>query len=154
MIRTLIMVAVAGFLVSLASLTAAVVITGPYAVTHGAWTWSPNGWGRDWDEPTDEAASADRAPTSRQIAWSGGDTLTVALPADVQVARASGPASITLTGPARALSRVEIDDGIVRYASGDDDDPRLSIAVTAPTLTRVILRHRGEVTLADAPPRR
>lgn len=153
MIRTLIMVGIAGFFVSVVSLSAALAITGPRAVMHGAWSWSPNGWGHEWDESVDGASSSDRSPATRQLAWSGGDTRTLALPADVQIVRAPGPAGLTITGPADAISRVEIDGGIVRYASGDDDHPRLAITIQAPALARVFLLHRGEVAWADAPVR-
>ena len=45
MIRTLLMIAVAGFLVSAVTLSVAVAITGPAAIANGAWSFGPDGWG-------------------------------------------------------------------------------------------------------------
>ncbi len=99
--------------------------------------------------------SATRRTTSREIAWSGGDTLTVEVPADVKVARTAGAATVTVSGPAQAVADVEIEDGVVRWREGhdDDDDARLSLVVAAPTVTRFVMRHRGVLTTADLAPR-
>ena len=103
MIRTLLMIAVAGFLVSAVTLSVAVAITGPEAIVHGAWSFGPHGWGwrhhyREVDESRDDGPE-----TSRDIAWTGGDHLVVSVPADVQYTQADGPAKLTVSGPAGAL---------------------------------------------------
>jgi hypothetical protein len=157
MIRVLATIAVAGFLVSVGTITAAVAIAGPDAIAHGAWTWSPHGWGSvdHVGDSKDDDASRETATTTREIAWSGGDTLTVEVPADVKVARTAGSASVTVSGPAQAVADVEIEDGVVRWREGhdDDDDAHLNLVVTAPTVTRFVMKRHGVLTTADlAPP--
>jgi hypothetical protein len=150
MIRTLVIIAVAGLFVSVVTLSAAVGIAGPDAVAHGAWTWGPNGWGRDRDDSVSESRPEDRVQTTRRIAWSGGDTLTVELPADVTLARASGPPQIAINGPVEAVADVVIDDGVVRY-QGRDRDTRVILTVAAPPVTRIVMKRHGAITLAPPP---
>lgn len=50
MIRLFAIIAVASFIVSSVTLTAAVAIAGPDVVASGAWTWTPHGWGRSEDD--------------------------------------------------------------------------------------------------------
>jgi hypothetical protein len=152
MIRVLATIAVAGFLVSVATITTAVAIAGPDAIAHGAWTWSPHGWGwvDHFSESKDDDAPGEAATTTRQIAWNGGDTLTVEVPADVKLARTAGSAAITVSGPAQAVADVEIEDGVVRWREGHDDDDRLTLVVTAPSVTRFVMKRHGVLTTADA----
>jgi hypothetical protein len=152
MIRALVIIAVVGFVVSVATLSAAVGIAGPEAVMHGAWTWGPNGWGRDWDSPGQDSRSDDGARTTRTIAWSGGDTLTLDIPADVEVTRTAGPAQIAISGPVAAVADVEIDDGTVRYRSDDDHEARVTLQIAGPPVTRIVMKRHGEVTIAPTPP--
>jgi hypothetical protein len=151
MIRTLVIIAVAGLFVSVVTLSAAVGIAGPQAVMHGAWTWGPGGWGRDGEDPDTDARAGDGVRTTRRIAWNGGDTLTVELPADVTLARASGPPQIAVDGPLEAVADVEIEDGVVRF-QGRDRDTRVTLTVAAPPVTRIVMKRHGAITLA--PPQR
>jgi hypothetical protein len=150
-IRSLVIIAVVGFLVSVATLSAAVGIAGPEAVMHGAWTWGPHGWGRDWDTHDEASRSDDSVQTTRKIDWTGGDTLTVEVPADVELVRSSGPPQIAISGPVVAVADVEIADGVVRYKDEDGHDGRLTLSVTAPGVTRIVLKRHGAITLAPPP---
>jgi hypothetical protein len=151
MIRVLIIIAVAGFLVSVVTLSVAVGIAGPEAVAHGAWSWGPNGWGRDWHGRDQDPQGDATVRTTRQIAWEGGDTLTVEIPADVEITRTGNPGEVAVSGPLAAVADVEIDDGVVRYKSDHDGDPRLTLTVSSPKVTRIVMKRHGAVTLA-APP--
>ena len=143
MIRTLLMIAIAGFLVSAVTLSVAVAITGPAAIANGAWSWGPEGWGwarhgHGWSHSRSGVSedSDDGPQTSRDIAWSGGESLTVSVPAEVQYTQAEGPAKVTVTGPSGAVADVRVEDGHIRY--DDDrghDEQKLKIVITAPAVT-------------------
>ena len=53
MIRVLIMITVAGFVLSVATLSAAVAIGGPEAIARGGWHMAGGDWNWDWDEHDD-----------------------------------------------------------------------------------------------------
>jgi hypothetical protein len=131
MIRALIIIAVAGFFVSVATLGAAVAITGPQAIARGAWAWSPHGWGRDWDDPGEGGAAHDTTRATREIAWDGG-ALRVDLPADVRFSQVQGPGKVVVSGPVEAVTDVEIEDGALRYAADHAHDDRLTVEVSVP----------------------
>ena len=88
MIRVLVMIAVAGFLVSVVTLSTAVAIGGPELITDGVWNrWADFGWNwddADWSDHGRHRRPRRRGPqTTRDLAWTGGDTLDVDVPADV-----------------------------------------------------------------------
>jgi hypothetical protein len=147
MIRTLLMIAVAGFLVSAVTLSVAVAITGPEAIVRGAWSWGPEGWG--WRHHHREASeSRDDGPqTSRDIAWPGGERLVVSVPAAVEYTQSEGPAKLTVSGPSGAVADVRVEDGQIRYDDDSDhDDQKLRIVISAPSVTDFTLE--GDETLS------
>ena len=155
MIRVLVMIAVTGFFVSLVTLSVAVAIGGPAILESAAWGgWGPH-WSHhgDWDGWGWDSRHWDRgrgAETTRELTWTGGDTLDVDMPADVQYTQ--GPvAKVTVSGPARAVNDVEIEGGHLtwngrhhRMHFGD-----LHVVVTAPAVTHFELSGSGELTIAD-----
>src|SRR4051794_20384388 len=112
MIRVLVMIAVAGFFVSLVTLSTAVGIGGPDIFEHIAWGGFNHGhWmfdDDDWNSRRDRGDRDRGAQTSRDLAWSGGDSLDIDVPADVQYTQAAGPPKVTVSGPERMVSEVEI----------------------------------------------
>ncbi len=145
MIRVLIMIAVTGFLVSVVTLSTAVAIGGPDVLANGAWGWGRNGdwnFGRDYGDWNGRHwgrhAWADSGPqTTREIDWTGGDSLEIDVPAEVTYTQAPGAGKLTVTGPKEAVEALQIDGGQLRFA----DDRRhhwadLTIAMTAPAVTR------------------
>jgi hypothetical protein len=150
MIRVLVMIAVAGFLVSLASLTAAVAIGGPELLESAAW----GGWNPHWVHRSDSVTYSERwsgAETTRDMAWTGGDTLDVDVPADVQYTQ--GPeAKLTVSGPERALDDLEVDGGRLTWRYGRHHHMHfggLRIALTAPSVTRFELNGSGDLAIAN-----
>lgn len=152
MIRVLVLIAVAGFFVSLVTLSAALAIGGPQVLAHAGWGWGRHEWvfghTRFFDDHDHD--HGDNGPqTTRDLAWSGGDALDVDVPADVRYAQ--GPAAkITVTGPQRAVADLEVSGGHIRFAHGfrhhwDDD---LTIVVTAPAVTRFGLSGSGALAIA------
>jgi hypothetical protein len=154
MIRVLTMIAVAGFLVSAVTLSVAVGLTGPQNIMNGAWSFGPNGWGGHWQGHNHWSWSRDEdrndgPQTTRDIAWRGGDTLSIDLDAEVQYAQAPGPAKVTVTGPQSTVADVEIQNGEIRYKDDDSHDARLSIVVTAPSVTKFVMESSGKLAIAD-----
>lgn len=136
MIRVLVMIAVTGFLVSVVTISTAVAIGGPELLTDAAW----NGWGgrhfhwnRDWDDGGWRRGGPEG---KREMAWTGGDTLTVEIPAEVRYTQAVGAAKLTITGPQRELDNLVIEDGHLRFTHGRRHWDDLVIVMTAPNVTR------------------
>jgi hypothetical protein len=155
MIRVLVMIAVTGFLVSIASLSAAVAIGGPDILTDGVWNrwidgdghwgWSSDDWGsRRWGHGWSHDAGAQM---SRDVAWSGGDTLDVDVPADIRYTQAPGPGKLTITGPEREVSAVEVDGGHIRFNRHGMHWGDLTIVMTAPGVTRFDLNGSGALSI-------
>jgi len=155
MVRVLVMIAVTGFLVSLASLTAAVAIGGPALLESAAWGgWSPH-WGHhgdysgwSWDVRDDDRRGGG-AQATRDFTWNGGDSLDVDVPAEVTYTQAPGPAKITVSGPERLVSEVEVEGGRISWTHrhhhmhwGD-----LVITMTAPNVTRFELGGSGKLAI-------
>ena len=155
MIRVLVIIAVTGFLVSVVCLSAAVGIAGPEAVARGAGSWDPDGhwnFGRDFDGRGIRHhgdRESDGPQTTREIAWTGGDSLDVDLPANVKYTQSPGPAKLVVTGPRGAVADVEIDDGHLRFSHDRDRDADLTIVMTAPSVTRFAMSGSGKLVIAD-----
>jgi hypothetical protein len=153
MIRVLVMIAVAGFLVSVVSLSAAVAIGGPDFFTDSVWEhWADNGhWGWDSDDWADRHGrhGRDGGPeTTRDVAWTGGDTLSIDVPADVRYTQAPGPGKITISGPEREVADVEVEDGHIRFMRhGHHHWGDLTLVVTAPAVTHFDLASDGTLSI-------
>jgi hypothetical protein len=166
MIRVLVIIAVTGFLVSVACISVAVGLAGPQVIAHGGWAWSPPGWGPDawrrdgfrhrfddhaegWEWRRRHWGDEDAGPqTSREIAWNGGERLGVDLDADVSYSQAPGPAKVVVSGPQAAVADVRLDNGDIGYAAGRDHDVRLTIQITAPAVKRFDLDGAGTLAIA------
>jgi len=148
MIRVLFMIAIAGFVLSVATLSAAVAIGGPDAVANGGWKVLSGRWGDwdtnarwDWDTEASWGAGAGRGEmgpqATRTLAWSGAEGLEIDLPADVRYVQQAGPATVVVTGPQRAIDDVAVRGDSIRYERhGAHWRPKLSIVVTAPNISR------------------
>jgi len=154
MVRVLVMIAAAGFFVSLVTVSIAVAIGGPAVLEDAAWHgWSPHwshhgDWeGVGWDDHWDRRGGG--AETTRELAWTGGDTLNVEIPADVEYTQ--GPtAKVVVTGPEREVQELEIDDGRLTWRHdhhhmhfGD-----IRVAMTAPSVTRFEISGSGKLSVA------
>lgn len=162
MIRVLVIIAVTGFLVSIVCMTTAVGIAGPEAIANGAWSWRPfhgwdHGWDFDWDFDTDDnggsvhhhhGRDSDGSQTTRQMAWTGGDSIDVELPANIQYTQADGPAKLVVTGSRDAVADVVIDDGHLRFDHDDRHEGDLTIVLTAPSVSRFTMDGSGKLAIA------
>jgi hypothetical protein len=146
MIRVLALIAVVGFVMSVACLSAAAAIGGRDAAEHG-WDF-PEHWNihvddndYDSDDADDEdgAASASGPQTTREIAWDGSSGLDLSVPAEVRYTQGSGPAKLTVTGPKGAVDHVVLDHGQLRFDEPMSHAPRLQVVMTAPNVSRFAL---------------
>ena len=151
MIRVLLMIAVAGFVLSVGSISAAIAIGGPVAVAHGGWNLA----GRhhaDWDWDDDDDRS-DRwgETTTRTLEWSGSNSLDLDLAADVRYVQAEGPATVTITGPARLVDHVIVRGDAIKYEDRGHrrHRARLNIVVRAPNISSFDISGRNNLTIED-----
>lgn len=142
MIRTLITVAIVGFVLSIVAISTAFGIAGgpfaihDWAIDRGSWAWGSTGHHHWRHHHGDEDAAArrdgDSAAVTRDFNWSGSDHLMVEPTADIVFTQ--GPVTkLTIHGPADALDHLKLADGHIRYDSDfEPDDTRLKIIMTAP----------------------
>jgi hypothetical protein len=136
MVRTLLLIAAAGFLVSVVTLSVAVALAGPQAFRHGyAFTLGDHGW--RWSDHSQRRSDVDHdagPEATRDFPWSGGSSLNVSVPAEIEYVQADGPAKVTATGPQGALDDLRVENGRIRYAGDGWHDGKLRLVVTAPAV--------------------
>ncbi|MFI4965842.1 MAG: GIN domain-containing protein [Caulobacterales bacterium] len=149
MIRVLVMIAVTGFLVSVVTLSTAIAIGGPDLLTEGAMNgWRGGHWGWSWSDDDQPWSHGDRgAQATRDVAWTGGDTLDLDVPADVTYTQAPGAGKLVISGPQREVANVEVRDGHVRFAHHGRRRGDLTIVMTAPAVTRFNLSGSGKLAI-------
>jgi len=153
MIRVLLMIAVAGFVLAVGSISAAVAIGGPEAVAHGGWnlaSGSHDGWDKDWDWDDDDS-SRNGAQITRTLEWTGAERLDIDLAADVRYIQQAGPATVVVTGPQRAVERVVVSDDSIRYEHRRRHRhyPKLTIVVRAPNISSFDISGRNTLAIED-----
>ncbi|HEX3365827.1 GIN domain-containing protein [Phenylobacterium sp.] len=149
MIRVLVMIAVTGFLVSVVTISSAVAIAGPDLFTDAILNHSFIGghWTGD-DDFSWEKDSHSGPQATREMAWTGGDTLEVDVPAQITYTQAPGDGKITVTGPQRTLDNLEVDGGRLRFGHGHyRHGGDLTIVMTAPAVTHFDLRGSGRLNI-------
>jgi hypothetical protein len=145
MVRALVVIIVAGFITSVACISAAVAIGGPHAIARGAWMWN---WNDDDGPHTWRYPAADAGPQSqRNYPWTG-DRLEVNAPAEIDYVQAPGPAKLTIRAPADTLNQVRVDGGRITLANGRPRWSKLHITLTAPNVTRFELNGADELTIS------
>ena len=152
MIRTLFLIAAASFVLAVACLSGAAAIGGR-ELLHRRW---PDNWTvhiRDDDggsvtiSPRGDEDAASGPTATREIAWTGGDSLYVDLPADVQFAAGAGPGKIIVTGPKGAVDRVALSGSHLELTDEDGGGGRVSVALTAPAVRRFVLNGDQNLSL-------
>ena len=156
MIRTLAMIAVAGFLLATVCLSVAITLAGPEAVERGVWSWTDNDWnyswrpghGLSWSSHGDHQ-DASAAGASRNFPWPAGDKLQIDLPADVRFTQADGPAKLVMHGPQSALDHIVVNNGRIRFDEPSFDAEDITIELTAPKVTSFELSGSGKLDIRD-----
>ena len=160
MIRTLLIIAGASFVLALACLGGAMALGGRDLANNG-WTWTLRD--SDGESIRFERDDGRRSPVvTRTLAWTGGDALIVSLPGDVDYVQ--GPeAGVTLSGPQSIVDRVRLENGELKMTDGDEvvyfqwngrggnawsENDQLRITVTAPSVKRFEVRGSSDITVA------
>lgn len=162
MIRKLFLFAGVSFVISIGCIAASAALISQDVNTHG-WNMSVLEDGDHVRFKKGDFAKAD-LPVTKTLAWTGGDSLSVDVPADVVYTQ--GPtAGITLTGPQALLDRLQFNDGKLTYTDGPerqhivtlhwgqdgfdarDSDDNLKIVVTAPNVKTFALAGNGDLSL-------
>lgn len=165
MIRTLLIIAAAGLVLSMASLGGAFALGGRDMARNG-WAWTFHD--KDGDTVSFERSDGTEGPeVTRTLDWTGGQTLTVDLSADVDYVQGATP-GVTLTGPASVVERVRLVDGRLTWA--DREGPQhervifgrhkggrgvwvrsdaVKIVVTAPNINSFNVEGSGNLRLRD-----
>jgi hypothetical protein len=148
MTRTLLLITGVGLGVSVFCFIVVAAIGG--AALHGGWNHS---WrihdgtvvvGRDFSPSPDGGGPAE----TRQIAWSGADSLYVGIPADVTFTQAPGPGKLIITGPKGTVDQIEASGSDLDYRDEPDNAQRVKVVMTAPDVRSFSLS--GDETLAIA----
>jgi hypothetical protein len=154
MTRTLLLIAGASFVLAVACLAGAAAL--------GFHEFGGHHWGHRWnvnfddghhvwfhDDGTSNATvAADGQSASRDIAWSGGDSLDIDVPGDVQYTQAAGPAKITVTGPADMVNHVVVSGSHLQLDQDGDFSGTVKVVMTAPNVRHFSIS--GSDTLAIA----
>ena len=165
MIRTLLIIAAAGLVLATASIGGAFALGGRDMARHG-WEWTFRD--RDGDTVSFERDDGTRGPdVTRTLEWTGGQTLTIDLSADVDYVQ--GPtAGVTVTGPAQLVEKVRLVDGRLTWADRDGPNhetvvfgrrehgrgiwvhsEEVKIVVTAPNINSFNLEGSANLMLLD-----
>jgi hypothetical protein len=152
MTRVLLLIAGASFVLAVACLAGATAL--------GWHHFGGHPWGHRWnvqfddghhrwvhdDDASNATTVASSQPASRDIAWSGGDTLDIDVPGDVQYSQAAGPAKITVTGPADIVSHVVVSGSHLQLDDDGDFSGTVKVVMTAPNVRHFSIS--GSDTLA------
>lgn len=155
MIRTLAMIAIAGFVLSIASFSAALAIGGPEALMDAAWSrgwsWSDGGWGwRDHHHRgRQDLVRGDGPEGSRELAWTGGDSLEIEVPAEVTYSQAPGPGRLVISGPQDMVRDLALDGGRLHLEGSHLGFGQLKVTMTAPDVRRFDVSGSGRLDIAN-----
>ncbi len=149
MVRTLLIIAAASFVLMLVSFAGAAALGGP-ELLRGGWTLDLSDWDNDGHHSVDWSGPA----VERTLEWSGTDTLILALPADVTFTQGD-ETSVVVRGPEGVVQRVTLIDGRLSLPDSDGGDrltivgrsEGMTVQITAPDVSRFILDGYGELTL-------
>ncbi|NBB15970.1 DUF2807 domain-containing protein [Caulobacter sp. SLTY] len=148
MIRTLSIIAAAGFLVCLACFTAVFALGGGEVVRDGFVIPAV----LERLEEGDSYEPSDTPRVEKTIAWAGAEALTIEVPADVVYIQAPTP-TITVSGTPRLVDRVRVEGGRVFFVDEDENHVswgnrrRLTVTITAPKVTRFEVNGSADVEI-------
>ena len=136
MIRTLAIIAAAGFILCIGSLAGALGLAGGASGLKSKVTQFANEAEIHIDSGDDEIIIGDSGPrATRQMTWTGTDTLEIDAFADVTYIQ--GPAnSISLEGPAAVLDKVSVRNGKIEFDGHRWKGGALKVTVEAPAVRR------------------
>jgi hypothetical protein len=143
MIRTLSIVTVAAFFLSVVCLSVAISMAGPDLIAEGFWSpWDRHGV--TWSHTVDYHGLS----STRTLAWDGGERLEVDIPADVRFSQAEGAPSVTVSGPREVIDHVVLKDGRLHWEGRSYESGHgVEVQLTAPKVTRFELNGGGDLDI-------
>lgn len=156
MIRNLVIIAVASFVLTVACFAGVAALGGRDLIEHG-WSIPASVFDDEEGDVHISVGGKDDAgpPRTRVEDWDVGATLSVDLPADVSY-RPGAVGEVTITGPQALVDRVVIHNGSLRWAdtytvSGGRhlryNRDRLRISVVGPSVKRFVLNGSQELSI-------
>lgn len=136
MIRTLAIIAAAGFILCIGSLAGALALAGGASGLMAKVTQFTKDMDINIESGDDEIVLHDSGPkVTRKLAWTGSDSLEIDAFADVTYIQ--GPArSVTLEGPAALLDRIKVREGRIDFDGGRWKGGALRVVIEAPGVSR------------------
>jgi autotransporter translocation and assembly factor TamB len=160
MTRTLILIAGVGFLMAVICLGAAAALGGRDLAEHG-WTMhggTLHGVHFTVDDDRDgrtgvrwsRSANVDGGgpAETREIAWSGGQSLDIEVPADVRFTQSSGPAKLIITGPKGTVDQLRLSGSDLDFDQKPGNPQRVTITMIAPDVRHFTLEGDGDISIA------
>ena len=152
MTRTLVLIAGASFVLAVACLSGAGAL-GWNVAKHRHWTdnWRVQ-FGDDHDRrfighvDSDDADSG--ATVTRELAWTGGDSLDVGLPAKVQFTQSPGPAKLVVSGPKDAVDHVVLSGSHLQFDDDGDYGGPLRVTLAAPDVRHFDISGAADLAIA------
>ena len=153
MIRTLLIITGAGLVLCIAALSGAAALGGNDLARHG-WTWTfPN----DGDNRTVHFQRGDDGPSvTRNLAWTGGDRLTIEVPGEVVYMQGDTP-SVVVTGQKSMVDRLTLVDGRLMWTGTDEHSDqivfgwnvrdRMRVVITAPSVKAFDLQSSADLSI-------
>lgn len=155
MVRLLIIVSVASFVLCVACFAIVSALGGADLARHGwRWDWSDNNWDRDRDRDHRRWSRADwSGPTiTRDIAFTGAREVEINVPADVTYTQAP-QGSLRITGPKEIVDRLEVQGGEISLRGyrgwGRNHGGRLQIVMTGPDTRAFAVRGSQTLTIRN-----
>lgn len=151
MIRTLAIIAGAGFLTFVVCLASVLALGGPEIIRDGLVI--PAVLQRIEQGEEYEGRHAPRSETT--LDWAGAEELTIDVPGDVAIVPGDKP-GITISGTTKMVQRVRVEGGRIFWADSADqerhivwshDRNRLKILVTAPNIRKVNINGSADVSM-------
>lgn len=141
MIRALIIIAIASFVLTLACFAGAAALGGRELAANG-WVW-PDKWTSYGVRINGASEGADAPDEVRDISWSGTDTLQVDLTGDVEFTQ-SEQTEVRISGPAELIKYVTLEDGRLSLSQEGEalslaNREELRIQVFAPSVRRFVV---------------
>lgn len=146
MVRALVIIMIATFVLALGCFGGVVGLGGPDLARNG-WVW-PEKWrqyGIHVDSDGDISTESDE---TRELTWAGGPSLQLDLPAEVVFTQGS-ETKVVVSGPKSVIDRIAFEGDRLHFA---DDSARqlregLTITITAPSVKRFVVNGASRLTI-------
>jgi len=149
MIRTITIITVAAFVLSLICLSVAVSMAGPDLISEGAWGGALThfSWSGGHHSISFSSNLSNGDNSSREQTWTG-EALDVDVPADVRFTQTDGPAKLVIHGPKSAVDHLVVAGGRIGFDRPMDDVDDLTLELSAPKITRFELNGSGKLDIS------